>query len=239
MTIHIWLLLAWTGHAFPSEIRGWSEYIQWPADFHQQDSMCQHPPHSYKGPAAPSWGSSGLKVSLQANGLNRGQAKPSLKSQGQMGAAAGGISKSEKNFSNVYPSSHQLSGQDATHSLLVPKDTNTCHFLQTQTQEQGKKPAAFGLWFRGPQKKQALEIMPLLSLLKLIFSGYIFLSTKKSKVQRPSAQEIKCKPTLGTGVISIRGPHSSQTSGRSPAICSDGLMFHVTCCKGRHFNTIA
>lgn len=118
-------------------------------------------------------------------GSSWGHAKPSLKYQGQTGAAAGSVLKSEKNFSNVYPSSRQLSGQDATHSLLVPKDTLT-HVTSPklrQTQEQGKKSAAFGLSFQGPQKEQALEIMPLPSL-------HASFPQRKVRFKDPSARRL-------------------------------------------------
>lgn len=44
---------------------------------------------------------------------------------------------------------------------------------------------------------------------------------RKVRFKHPSARD-KCNLCWGQGVISIRGPHSSQTS-KAPAICSDGL----------------
>ena len=112
-------------------------------------TLLQGPCNSLLGEALAS------RSAYRRMGSNWGQAKPSLKSQGQMGAAAGGISKSEKNFSNVYPSSHQLSGQDATHSLLVPKDTLT-HVTSSKLRlkSRGRSLLHSGYDFRGPRRNR-------------------------------------------------------------------------------------
>ena len=113
-------------------------------------TLLQEPCNSLLGGALAS------RSAYRRTGSKEGHAKPSLKSQGQTGAAAGGISKSEKNFSNVYPSSRQLSGQDATHSLLVPKDTLT-HVTSSKLRlkSRGRSLLHLGYDFRGPRRNAA------------------------------------------------------------------------------------
>lgn len=148
-------------------------------------TLLQGPCNSLLGEALAS------RSAYRRMGSNWGQAKPSLKSQGQMGAAAGGISKSEKNFSNVYPSSHQLSGQDATHSLLVPKDTLT-HVTSSKLRlkSRGRSLLHSGYDFGGPRRNRPWKLCLFSAYWNSFLVGTCFLSTKKSKVQASIRQEI-------------------------------------------------
>lgn len=157
--IHIWLLQAQvtTGNALPREIIEPLERIQLPAMTSISGYCVLIPSTIPVGPCNSLWG----------------RAKPTWSHRGT-GAAAGRVSMSVTNFSNVYPSSCYF---------ISPRwgPLKRVTFRKLRLTSRWRSLLHRGYDFRGPRRNRTLESMHLLSWLKLFLFGGHMLPFHKEK----------------------------------------------------------
>lgn len=151
----------------PTKIIAWLESIQLPAMTSITGYCGPSPSTLLLGPCIYLlWWSLASRSACKKVGSSRRHAKPSLKSQGQVGEASGRVSFCQWKISARSPSSCQFI--QPRWSTLTPGaqgHTEMCHFPETQPPSRWRSWLPVRYSFRGERNR--LKNMPLSSLMKL------------------------------------------------------------------------